>query len=316
MDVIRALVKTLLPAGLRLGLRLQAYAFRKFGILWWLRWNRMLFDAWLRDWLHRRLYVGLSEAQARSRRRSDTVFVFGSGYSLHDLTPAEWAHFAEHDVFGFNQFFYEHWVRSDFLLLKGGFYEELRWQPYAHEVEGALRDNPCFTDAAFVLQEGYYAQFPNQLIGYGLLPRAASVLRFRTNRTEGPPTRSMSEGLRHQGGTMADAVNCAFCLGWTHIVLVGVDLYDSRYFYLPPDQTQALDPTTKTMGGAEYNQWRGQRFNEPHNTVRLGVIDVMAAWREHMEAAGVRLSVYNPKSLLADVLPLYPRAAARESVHQ
>lgn len=42
----------------------------------------------------------------------------------------------------------------------------------------------------------------------------------------------------------------------------------------------------------------------------------MAAWREYMEAAGVRLSVYNPKSPLTDVLPLYPRAAARESVHQ
>ena len=40
------------------------------------------------------------------------------------------------------------------------------------------------------------------------------------------------EGLRHVGGTLSDAVNAAACLGWTHIVLAGVDLYDSRYFWL------------------------------------------------------------------------------------
>lgn len=312
--MIRTLVKAVVPAGLRVGLRLQANVLRKQGVGWWLLWNHMLVDAWLRDRLNRRRYVDLSEAQARARRRSDTVFIFGSGYSLHDLTAAEWAHFAEHDVFGFNQFFFERWIRTDFHLLKGGNYAELRWQPYAHEVEGILRDNPYFKDTTFVMQEGYLAQFPNQLIGYGLLPRSARVLRFRTNRTAGPPTRSISEGLRHEGGTMADAVNCAFCLGWTHIVLVGVDLYDSRYFYLPSDQTVVLDPESLTIGGAEYNQMRGQRFDQPHNTVRLGVVDIMAEWRELMEAAGVRLSVYNPRSLLAEVLPVYPRSAGREPV--
>ena len=103
---------------------------------------------------------------------------------------------------------------------------------------------------------------------------------------------------------MADAVNCAYCLGWTNIVLVGVDLYDSRYFYLPPDQTVAFDETTLKIGGAEYNPIRGQRFDEAHNTVRIGIIDVMASWRPWFEREGVRLSVYNPRSLLADVLPI------------
>ena len=312
--MIRAVVKAVAPIGWRIAAHVQLNALRANGVVWWLRWNQMLADAWLRDRLNRRRYADLSEAQARARRRSDTVFVFGSGYSLHDLTPAEWAHVAEHDVFGFNQFFFERWVPADFHLLKGGFYAELRWQQYARQVEVALRDNPCFTNTAFVLQEGYFAQFTNQLIGYGLLPRRAGILRFHTNRTDGPPTRSFSEGLRHQGGTLADAVNCAFLLGWRHIVLVGVDLYDSRYFYLPPDQTQALDPRTLAIGGAERNETRGQRFDRAHNTVRLGVIDVMAEWREWLEAAGVRLSVYNSRSLLADVLPVYARVVAREAV--
>ena len=305
VNPFRAFVKAVVPSSLRFTLRVQASAVRTRGIVWSLRWNQMLAVAWLRDKLNRRRFTHLSETDARARRRSDTVFVFGSGYSLHDLTPAEWAHVAEHDVFGFNQFFYQRWVRTDFHLLRGSNYGELRWRPYAHEVQGILGDHRCYKDAVFVLQEGYFAQFSNQLIGYGLLPASARVLRFRANRTDGPPTRSLSEGLRHQGGTIADVVNCAFCLGWTHIVLVGVDLYDTRYFYLPPDKTVALDPASAMITGVEYNPIRGQRFDQPHNTVRLGIVDVMGEWREWLEAAGVHLSVYNPESLLADTLPVY-----------
>jgi hypothetical protein len=308
MNMIRTFPRAVVPPGLRVAARLQANALRTHRIGWWLRWNAMLTDAWIRDRLNRRRYAALSDAQARARRRSHTVFIFGSGYSLHDVTSAEWKHFAEHDVFGFNQFFFQRWVRTDFHLMKGGLYAELQWRPYASQVESLLRDHSQFADTVFVMQEGYFAQFPNQLVGYRLLPRGASALRYRVNRIDGPPTRSLAEGLRHQGGTLVDAVNCAFVLGWTHIVLVGVDLYDSRYFYLPPDQTVGVDHETQRLTGTEHNQVRGQRFDQPHNTLRLGLVGIMEDWHRVLAQAGVRLSLYNPRSLLSEVLPLYDRS--------
>ena len=315
-DGVRRAVKQTISVNTRFQLRTQYNLWRAKGPEGFVRWNQMLTDAWIRDRMNRHQYCHLDEPQARSRRKSDTVFVFGSGYSLHGVTTAEWAHFADHDVFGFNQFFYQRWVPAGFHLLKAGFYDELRWKPYAHDVAAILRDNPCFEQSVFVMQEGYSAQFTNQLVGYRLMPLAATLLRFRTARGAGPPTRSLAEGLRHEGGTLADAVNCAYCLGWTNIVLVGVDLYDSRYFYLPPDQTVAFDETTLKIGGAEYNPIRGQRFDEAHNTVRIGIIDVMASWRRWFEREGVRLSVYNPRSLLADVLPIYTRPHAGDAAER
>ena len=60
-------------------------------------------------------------------RRSETVFVFGSGYSLNEISDAEWQHIAAHDVFGFNAFYHQRWVPANFHLLRGGLYGELRW---------------------------------------------------------------------------------------------------------------------------------------------------------------------------------------------
>jgi hypothetical protein len=276
-----------------------------------LRWNLMLLDAWVRNTLHRSRYRVLTEADLRSARRSDTVFVFGSGSSLNEITAAEWDSIREHDVIGFNAFYNQRWVPVDFYLLRGAVYGELRWRRYAEEVRDALRGNPLFERTKYVLQKGFLAQHGNQLVGYGLLPSAAPVARYRTVRGWGPPTRSFSHGLRHAVGTLDDAVNLAYCLGWKEIVLVGVDLYDSTYFWLGPDETLRVDEET---GGLRPDPIaaRGQRASDPHNTARNGVVRLLGEWREVLERDGVHLSVFNPRSLLAESLPVYTqRVAAR-----
>lgn len=270
-----------------------------------LAWNAMLADAWLRDRWSRRLYRRLDEGALRARRTSSKVFIFGSGYSLNELGNDEWAHFAAHDTFGFNAFFHQRWVRVGFHLLRGGLYGSLRWRGYAEEVTAAITANSLFADTAFLLQGEYLGQFSNQLVGYGLLPHGTPVFRYRTARGAGPPSSSFSEGLRHAVGTLDDTVNAAYLLGWTEIVLVGVDLYDSRYFWLPPDKTQVVDTATGVLGSGDRNPYRGQRYNEPHNTARSGVVDLMGGWAKLFAREGVRLSVYNPRSLLAGALPLY-----------
>ena len=100
-------------------------------------------------------------------------------------------------------------------------------------------------------------------------------------------------------------MNCAYVLGWRRIVLVGVDLYDSRYFFLPADKTLGVDPVTGRTTAVGANQWRGNRSSQPHNTVQIGIVDVMKSWRSILAGDGVELYVYNPRSLLADVLPVY-----------
>jgi hypothetical protein len=277
-----------------------------------MRFNAMLVSAWTRERLARGRYRSVRVERAMAERKSSTVFVFGSGFSLNELGPEDWSHFREHDVFGFNAFYQQRWIPVDFHLLRVGVYGSMRWRPFAEEVGGFLTNNPYYKDTTFVLQSEYYASFCNQLAGWGFLPEGARILRYRTARGDGPPHRDLDRGVRHTTGTLADSVNVAYCLGWTRIVLVGVDLYDSRYFYLPPDTTPGLNEETGVLEASEFNTFRGNRYDQTHYTARQGgVIDLMKEWRTQFNRDGVELLVYNPRSLLAAVLPVYDRTVAR-----
>lgn len=300
----RALWRRLLSEGTRHTLHTQARNLRERGAREFAQWQRLLLDAAVRERLQRRRYSYVGVEALRAGRRSDTVFVFGSGYSLNAITPEEWRRIAEHDTFGFTAFIYQQWVRVDYHLLRGGVEGSLRWRAYAEEFCAALNRNPRFSDTMFLMQGDYEAQFCNQVLGYGLLRPGARVYRYRTARGEGPPTADLDAGLRHVGGTLSDAVNAAACLGWRRIVLTGVDLYDSRYFWLPPDKTYELDPATGLLRPGDVNL-RGLGAGDMHNTARHGVVRIMGEWRAHLAARGIELVVYNPRSLLTEVMPVY-----------
>ena len=308
--MVTAIAKQVVSARLRHLARTELNLLRDDGLKKFGSYNWMLADAWTRNLINRRHYPHLDQQAASRLRRSDTVFVFGSGYSLNDITDAEWRHMAGHDIFGFNAFYHQRWIDVNFHLLRGGLYGELRWQGFAREVVDIIAGNPRFRDTVFVMQQEFLAQFTNQLVGYRLLPSVKGIVRYPTYRDEGRlPSTSIERGLRHIAGTLSDAVNCVFCLGWKHIVLVGVDLYDSRYFYLPPDQTATVDRERATVVGAPMNRLGGNRVGDPHYTLRNGVVDLMDEWQQFFAPRGVRMSVYNERSLLASVLPVYDRTA-------
>jgi hypothetical protein len=297
--------KALLPPNVRHVLRVEAEALRTNGPRFTALWNAGLVEAFARDRLQRRRYVVLDEDEARAARRSDRVFIYGSGASMNDIPSEEWAAMAEHDTFGFNAFYWEQWVRVDFQLFRGGAYRVARLTHRASELRDAVAANPHFADTIFVMQDDFLGHYANFLAGGKYLPPGAKLFRYRTAPGPVPPTRSFAEGIRHAPGTLVDAVNCAYCLGWKEIVLVGIDLYDSRYYWLPPDKTLTYDPVVNSVVPGDVNLWRGNRAADPHNTVTSGIVDVMGEWREVLAEDGVSLSVYNAKSLLAEVLPVY-----------
>lgn len=313
--VPRAIARAVLPSPVRAVGHLvgrHARIIRAEGVDGYLRWN--VFKAWL-AWRRAAAlgrYRVLTEEAARARRRSDTVFVFGSGNSLNELKAAEWAHFSDHDVLGFSGFVYQNWVRTDFHLVRGWDYGERdshrRWVRSAHAYGENIKRHGRFTDTVFVLQDEYRAVFARMLVGYGLLPDGAMVLPYHTASPLGMrPSPRLADGLSHGLGTLCDAVNLAYVLGWRRIVLVGVDLYDSRYFWVPPNSTIAFDDAGEVVA-APVN-FRGTRADDVHPVVRNGLVDLMSRWAADFGVQGVTLNVHNPRSLLAGVLPLYDRGA-------
>ncbi len=272
-----------------------------------IKWNAVLLNAWLRDRISQHAYTSLNETELRATRKSDKVFVFGSGYSLNDLSAAEWQTISEHDTLGFSGFVYQKWIPVDYYLMRG-WVETLdgtfHWRKHTADFAQLLNENPYFQNAILIMQGEYLSQFCNVLIGYRLLKPGRRIFRFATQRTYGYPTDSLHKGLRHNTGTLYDVVNFAYAMGWTEIVLVGVDLYDSRYFWLKPDETLDFDKNTGLLIPAQQTD-RKIKYDRTHNTARNGVVEGMGQWRDFMAANNVNLSVYNPRSLMTDVMPVY-----------
>ena len=251
---------------------------------------------WIRFQLNRRYYRITSEEELRASRRSDTVFIFGSGASINDLTEADCRHFERHDTLGFNWFVYQRIVRCDYHLIRGIPDSDLDaniWKPQLQQYFNLIRASPYYKDTVFLVQTGFRAVNGNRAIGLRLLPDTNRVYLWRTLARERDPSPSLELGLSHSHSTLDECVNFAFLLGWKVIVLVGVDLYDRRYFWLEADETRSVDMR------------RGASFDQEHHRANSGMIENLGRWARMFEERGGKLFVYNPRSLLAATLPVY-----------
>ena len=240
-------------------------------------------------------------------KRSNRVYIFGSGFSLNDLKPSEWAEIERHDTIGFNAFVRQKWVRVDFHLVRGwgeGANVRFNWQREVAELSELINENSYYKDTIFLLQDEHFAQVSRTLVAEKLLKGGTRIAFYQTASEGLNPTQSLVYGLRHLSGTLSDAVNLAFCLEWNEIILVGVDLYDTRYFWLGAEETFFTDYNTGESWASTISD-RGQRFDEPHSTVQNGTVNEMARWATFMQEREVKMFVYNPSSLLAGVIPVF-----------
>lgn len=238
----------------------------------------------------------ISPAALFTDRRSDTVFIFGSGYSIKEMSTAEWQAIAEHDTMGFNWFHYQRAIRMDYHVVRESYLVKTlaHLRAVVRHYCQSIAGNPRYDGTKFVIQKEWRASTGNLIVGEGLLPGDRPICRFRTKvRGYAPPSRSLEEGLVHGPGTLTDTINLAVIGGWRRIVLVGVDLYDRRYFWLGPDE------------GNRGREDAVLKVNAPHNTVRNNVVDYVGAWRDLLQAEGKSMLVYNPRSLLTTVLPVF-----------
>jgi hypothetical protein len=273
----------------RIGAALQ-WRVRKLGLL--ARHFPIRLEAWLGFKRNVHRHRILSEAELLQTRRSDTVFIFGSGYSLNAISPAAWRAIEAHDTVGFNWFVHQQFVRCDYHLVREIGPTDLDpriWRKYLLDYFERLRGNARFSNAVWLVQTGFRATNGNRAIWLRQIPEHQRVFLWKSADSDTPST-TFADGLAHRHGTLHECINFAALMGWTRIVLAGVDLYDRRYFWLREDEGRADD---------------GEPHDAIHRTALAGVVDSMRMWNELLRRRGVELYVYNPQSLLVKVLPVW-----------
>ncbi len=271
--------------------------------------NATRLDGWLWNSFGRPDVVEVSP-EAAVRRRSDTIYILGSGYSVNELSPEQLRRIEEHDTMGFSLFVMHTTLRVDYHLLRElGFTahdndkrRDIWRQVFARYAE-ILRTNAAFRDTVYFVQGGWNAVTGNRFVGRGYLPPGAKVARYRNGlRGNHPPAASFAEGITHGPSTVTDCVNIAALLGWKRIVLVGIDLYDRRYFWHARDRGHLSIPGLTDAGGGEY---AAEIDNDLLHRTAMPMKQWAQLWRDRLLSRGVSLEIVNPKSLIAGILPVH-----------
>jgi hypothetical protein len=242
-------------------------------------------------------YTYVDEPTLLSKKKSDTVFVFGSGFSINQIDTGAWARISAHDTISFNWFIYQDFCDIDYHVIRETFFADTagRLKQVVRHYAETLEKNGRYAGAALLIQKGRTASSGNAMIGSRLIDPRRMIYRFETASRDrlAPPSTDWAAGLAHNAGTLCDSVNFAILGGWKHIVLVGVDLYDRRYFWLGHDELSRSETDLSAS------------IDTPHSNLGNGMFEALGAWSAWARDRGIVISVYNPRSLLTAVLPVY-----------
>ena len=243
---------------------------------------------WWADRQNRHHYPVLTESDLRAARKSDTVFICGGGASILSISEEEWNNMSRHDILSFRTFPHQWFVPVD--------YHVTAEIDDVDEYAALINNNRRYDNTLFLVQQGLMAYMGNRLIGRLKLRAGARVFRYRRygrGKTI-PLSRGLNKGIVHGHGSIVGMVNIAYLLGWKRIVLVGIDLYDHRYFYMPPDETRAVEKEGLTFSSAF--------------TTAPGIVEQIGDWSDALIKEGVHVYSFNEASLLTQRVPAFDRA--------
>lgn len=261
---------------------------------------------------------GLSPLDAnplRARKSSDTLFILGSGASVLTYSEAEWAAIAGHDSLGFNYWILHPFVPSHYVFELTKF----DWDIECIRANLAQRED-YVSGAAIHLKDA--ERFDPGTIGdavRALPPAVAGKLNLLWDAEI--PGDSLAEfvcavdsldragcfGGRRQWAvpkkraTLFFAINLAVRAGYGNIVLCGVDLNNTEYFF----RSEGFTVRPGLRIPPPYQSGPVHKTNDPvHGEVTISaILDVFD--RRVLQPRGIALSVAKASSALHPRFPVY-----------
>lgn len=230
------------------------------------------------------------------KRKSDTVFIFGSGTSINELNEDDVKLFKNHDTVAFNWFLHNTKISLDFYIIRGIQSPQNLVKKNDRKKEYKLyktlldRNSNNYKNCTFLLQSGLRGTDSRRSISKKLLPKTAQLAWYKVERNK-LINQENSNSLIIQISTLLTALSFANLGKWKKIVLVGVDLYDRNYFWNPLC-TRQLDIS------------RGAKFSDLHSTTNR-IIPAIETWAKYLNKSDRKLMIYNKNSMLNQILPVY-----------
>lgn len=126
-----------------------------------------------------------------------------------------------------------------------------------------ITENPCYDETLFfvdVIRPVIDSKLALDLLDLFAEKRVAMYGNSHAELPQESPTE-----IAHLRSTLFDAVNFAYLIGYETVGLIGVDLYDRRYFWLEGEERRVGD------------EYLGANIDSEHNTTST-VLEYMPQW--------------------------------------
>jgi hypothetical protein len=253
-------------------------------------------------------YEIFGERDIKKSVKGNTLFILASGSSLASIPDEVLSEMKQNTTMSLNYTLLQSFIPADFHVVRelgaaNDISVDIRLSDLNNFGE-LMASNPCYEQTVFLIQGGYAAWVPNLLLGHRSVRKGTKIFRYRNQYIPGFTSlgTSFSAGIAHGASTVIDCINMGYILGFKKIVLCGVDLYDRKYFWHIPNTSFIPLPGITDAKIGEYGNSGDQT---PKHRSANGLLEQISRCDKELKASGVVLSVLNPHSLLAEILPVH-----------
>lgn len=239
------------------------------------------------------------------KKRKDILFILGSNRSINEITDREWTEIGKHDSLGFNYWIFHKFVPTYFSLEYGSDPEVNKYHMECLQRRVTDYKNTIFFVHSRERRRGmspwllpeYYP--PNPHTFFYTFPPLVKCPVERPFRCE-----DFKSSIFYRGSLNLN-LHVARLLGYRCIVLVGCEMDTSTTFYEDYPEAQWIFqlagyvPSKEERGKIKYGGAYDSKGK--HNFIKL----ILAINKCVLRPEGIKLYVYNKKSLLYPEIPLF-----------
>jgi hypothetical protein len=240
-------------------------------------------------------------------KKSDTLVIYGSGYSIYNLTKTEIAKLSEYDSIGFNWFCKSHIPTTYYVIREQCLFPPIERGEGRQDLIREINKNYSGSFLIVVNMRGSGIVW-KKLKGWKSATRTfrrnkgivvkerffEHIYKSKKDESEFSKVEMLvdemnnkdvfKDGLIYYACTMSNIIHLALQLKYKNIIFVGVDLYDHRYFWLPKNKLR------------EITRSHGRGIDQKHKTANF-----MRHWSETIVQMrpDIHIEVRNEKSLIA-----------------
>jgi hypothetical protein len=268
----------------------------------------------------------ISDARLAQHKTSDTVFILGSGDSINDITDRQWAHIDQHDSIGLNRwpihdFVPTYYVFEHHLNPKQTQFNRKHWE-MIDSVEADYRDIPVIIkDTSAIRDRLEPGDLPEWLRGELIVSADSSFPQVVSWDSPAEQNETLLRYLDYKGyfdegnfrllyrkrSSISYLLHLCTLLGYETIVLCGVDLTDSGYFFDTAEykRNETPIPWRPFRRDEDTSDIDTHKVNDPElgeltlEKVLYSMDDII------LKSRGISLYVESKRSKLHPTIPLY-----------